>query len=980
MASTALQSTAIGIPILNTRAEWSLWKFVITKRFKSEGLMSTVNGDLPCPIENQKKMDEWEAKDSKAFDLLLRSMSTSTETMAQIQGCETSHEAWKMLSQVFEFVDEDKQNRCNQESFDFKCTDNMSISDYLVKVRRLAANCRETGAPLREAAIVSKITNSLPGKFEPAILSFEGREKGQRTLETLTSLLMRGKKPMVKGAEVVNTGQVSTALIHGVRQSGDPPGKFRKTCFKCGKRGHRASVCKQRANMMSQGGNNQSTRDNNARYAQNGARSAYGDRHNQYNDNTNYNARNNYGRDTRYDRSQESRNNYGRDTRYDRGQESNNNYRRDAQGKVSLLSSTIQGATGRIEALSTAEKFDRHNEWVGDSGAGEHMTPRRDWFVDYAPLRLGESKIVFGDDTTADAVGIGEIKIVTRQGETCIMQNVLHVPTLKKNLFSLSKLSTAGFTVTTIYTNLTVSRDSTVITGTLVERGIYRMHMNTASITTAHSSEIANENLWHRRLGHANVETVRAAAATGLIDKQSRRREDAGCRACIEGKMTRASFPTSDERATKPAELMHVDLCGPMQVESLGGARYLCLYVDDYTAMLFAYSIKNKSEFINTLKDLLIRTKNRQLEIRRLRSDNACGLVSAEVERFLADNAIGHKLSAPYCPEQNGRIERQNRTVIEMARTMRLDAGLPVELWAELCAAAAQIRNVLPLARLSNISPYEAWTGTKPKLDILRVIGSDAYVHISHQFRKKFDAKAERCILVGYEFASKSYRVWRPGTNRIFVARSVQVIETDGNAVRTLLDNKCAHDGRNENAGVEWTCLPRNEGERTVEVDIRNDTSEPTSEINNINPQAKRGRGRPRKSPVNTACSLTGYIPCLSIATHTLPETYQETVDCEQSWEWRKAMDEEINSILKSNVWELVDRSSCNKKPLQARWVYRVKLTQFGEIERYKARLVVKGFAQRRHVDYEETYSPVAKQETIRALLAVVAKQGLKIT
>lgn len=87
----------------------------------------------------------------------------------------------------------------------------------------------------------------------------------------------------------------------------------------------------------------------------------------------------------------------------------------------------------------------------------------------------------------------------------------------QKNFFSLSKITTAGFSVTTIYSNLTISKDKNLTTGTSVERDIYRMHMRTVSSTSVCSTGANSENLWYRRLGHANVEIVRSVVTTGLI-------------------------------------------------------------------------------------------------------------------------------------------------------------------------------------------------------------------------------------------------------------------------------------------------------------------------------------------------------------------------------------------------------------------------------------------------------------------------------
>lgn len=110
------------------------------------------------------------------------------------------------------------------------------------------------------------------------------------------------------------------------------------------------------------------------------------------------------------------------------------------------------------------------------------------------------------------------------------------------------------------------------------------------------------------------------------------------------------------------------------------------------------------------------------------------------------------------------------------------------------------------------------------------------------------------------------------------------------------------------------------------------------------------------------------------------PETFGDAVDSSESEQWRSAMREEINSLLKNKTWSLVERSRCKRPPLKSRWVYKTKLDQNGRIECFKARLVLKGCSQKAGVDYTETFAPVARFETIRAVLSVAAQKGYHLT
>ena len=97
--------------------------------------------------------------------------------------------------------------------------------------------------------------------------------------------------------------------------------------------------------------------------------------------------------------------------------------------------------------------------------------------------------------------------------------------------------------------------------------------------------------------------------------------------------------------------------------------------------------------------------------------------------------------------------------------------------------------------------------------------------------------------------------------------------------------------------------------------------------------------------------------------------------EANQSPTWRKAMNEELQALEKNNTWDIVNLPK-NKKPVGCKWVYKIKYNSDGTIERYKARLVAKGFTQTYGLDYQETFAPVAKMNTVRILLSVATNLG----
>jgi hypothetical protein len=145
----------------------------------------------------------------------------------------------------------------------------------------------------------------------------------------------------------------------------------------------------------------------------------------------------------------------------------------------------------------------------------------------------------------------------------------------------------------------------------------------------------------------------------------------------------------------------------------------------------------------------------------------------------LTELGIIHEKSAPYTPQQNGVAERENRTVVEMARSMMYasKSKLPPSLWAEAIAYATYILKKIP-SNKSTSSPFEKWNGTKPNLSHLQIFGSRTFVHVPDVKRTKFQPKCIEGVLVGFCESSKAYRVYIPTQRKVVVSLDVIIDET----------------------------------------------------------------------------------------------------------------------------------------------------------------------------------------------------------
>ena len=210
-------------------------------------------------------------------------------------------------------------------------------------------------------------------------------------------------------------------------------------------------------------------------------------------------------------------------------------------------------------------------------------------------------------------------------------------------------------------------------------------------------------DLWHYRFGHMNNDALRQAfrdnLVHGLPDVGARQRQ---CISCLRGKQHREAIPkVSTRRASELLELVHSDLCGPMQTQSLGGALYFMLIIDDCSRFTWVYFLHRKDEAFECFKNWKTYVeKDSGKQVKAIRADKGGEFTSNAFIRFCTENGIRRELANTGSPWENGVVERKNRTVVEMARTMLEHRELPRSLWAEAASTSVHIINRSPTATL----------------------------------------------------------------------------------------------------------------------------------------------------------------------------------------------------------------------------------------------------------------------------------------
>jgi transposase InsO family protein len=152
----------------------------------------------------------------------------------------------------------------------------------------------------------------------------------------------------------------------------------------------------------------------------------------------------------------------------------------------------------------------------------------------------------------------------------------------------------------------------------------------------------------------------------------------------VYGKNIKNPFSKRDSKAEGVLEIIHSDMCGPMPSSSISRYVYYVSFIDDYSHKTWIYFLKSKDEVFSKFKEIKFLIENiYERKIKILRPDNGGEYTSKEFVNFYRDVGIKRELTTPYHPQQNSVVERKNKTIMEVVKTMIHDQDLPMCLWAE---------------------------------------------------------------------------------------------------------------------------------------------------------------------------------------------------------------------------------------------------------------------------------------------------------
>lgn len=434
------------------------------------------------------------------------------------------------------------------------------------------------------------------------------------------------------------------------------------------------------------------------------------------------------------------------------------------------------------------------NDWTMDSAATSHVSGNKKLFDS---LDLSQcSSVTMANNNTECVKGKGTcaISMTNESGDLSSkeLNDVLYTPNVLGNLISVGKLMTEGFAIIFANDKCEIQKNDEQVAVADYIDGLFKLR-RPQQINSCTENEHKQNCLhyWHRVFGHRDPAAIKTMVENDLVSGM--KLIDCGiqtrCETCMKAKTTRLPFPKKSLTQSKAIlDLIHTDVCGPMQTESCSKKRYLLTVIDDYSKYTVVYFLREKSETAQKIKEYIAMVKNIFGKIPKIiRSDNGGEYIAQDLRSFLKTKGIRQQFTAPYTPQQNGVAERKNRSLIEMTRCMLEDSGLPKFLWAEAVNTANFIQN-RTITKGANGIPFQLWKGAKPNVQRMEIFGTKCFVHIPSEKRKKLENTAKEAYFIGYDECSKAFRLYDKVNHKVIVSRDVRFANNPSHSEHILIE------------------------------------------------------------------------------------------------------------------------------------------------------------------------------------------------
>jgi hypothetical protein len=459
---------------------------------------------------------------------------------------------------------------------------------------------------------------------------------------------------------------------------------------------------------------------------------------------------------------------------------------------------------------------------------------------------------------------------------------------------------------------------------------------------------------------------------------------------CAEGKQTKNNQSKKDTGANSPIDrvggVICSDLKGPITPVDREKNRYLVNFVDHKTNYCRIFLAKTKDEGAKKFLNFVGHFERRfDCRIQVLRTDGGGEYVN--VDLFCAKNGIARQRTEADNPASNGKAERMHRTILNMARCMIFNSRLPMHFWGDAVQYAAYVLNRSPCkSNPQRKSPIEMLEGKPPNLTHVVTFGSPCMVY-RKPGKNSLKKRSQRAVILGISEEVKGYRVYLMDDKKVVVTQHVKYIETLSRAQNFSLLTPTATsidplsstgsatspaDSHPVGGASEPSTPPAAIEQSTPPVE---EAAEPLVRMSTRAVDKRKPSRRIRDILSSFITTLEDEdeeeeTSCNAIDTSLDPPNYTAAMKTPAADQWNIAIDNELKSLRDNRTWIVVNKPA-NVKPLQSRFVFKLKLDADGAIERYKARLVARGDQQIEGVNYQDTFSPVMDMTTARIIFAL---------
>lgn len=674
--------------------------------------------------EGSGEYKEWVQSDKVARAVI--GLSLSDDMLEHIRGLQTAKEMLERIVAVFQRHTLLNKLRARREFYTATMNPNEKILTYITRIRHLSTILKSMGVQVDDEEVAMAVLNGLPTTYGNIITALDALgDDSKFTLEFVKSRLLQEEQRNNMRTDIV---KAEAAFLHR------PQYRNRNTqkCHHCGRKGHTEDRCwdkhpEQRPDRMKLKTTSPTTR---ALAADESAK-----------DNA------------------------------------------DEREQVLCLMTVGQVSNSNPISSTKVQRSCKNLTWFIDSGASSHMTGDRDVFTTYEDVEPLSVKI--GDNSELKVLGRGDIEVTVGQHgcrQRFILQNVLHVPTLKYSLLSVGVLIGRGLHVGFDRNGVSVKNNDREILYGAKDGKMFSLH-TTSQMSATEFACVASLNLWHKRLGHAFPDgTLRMSRHNVVEGLQVSSKQMSTCDACTMGKLTRTDIPkTSTSRHYDTLDVVYTDVCGPMRVESMSGCRYYVLFIDAASKWMVVYPIRAKSHVLERFKryiQLVERQTSRKLK--SIHSDNGGEYNSNDFLAFLEQRWIEYRRTCAYTPHQNGTAERMNRTLMNMVRSMLHQSKLQKRFWADAVVTATYIRNRITCRGFPrNTTPYEKWYGSKPNVAHMRVFGSRCWYSRHGEHGRKLDTRAREATMIRHDPNRLADKLWDPALQKTAISRDVKFEKDD---------------------------------------------------------------------------------------------------------------------------------------------------------------------------------------------------------